>query len=95
MIGSLDGNEGNRERGDNVQDTQDTEMLTVPETAAAIRCSIELVYKMIANGQIPAARLGRKVMVPRRALNIWLERFADAATIPAYTTTPDREVVTA
>jgi excisionase family DNA binding protein len=45
------------------------ETLTVDEAAAKLRISRNHAYKLIADGTIPALRLGRRVLVSRVALD--------------------------
>lgn len=51
----------------------DIEVLTVPEAAKILRIRRNLAYRLAANGEIPAVRLGRRLVVPRAALEKWLE----------------------
>lgn len=53
--------------------------LSVDEAAALIGVSRDLVYDLVARGEIPSVRLGRRIVVPRRAL----EEAMDVATTPA------------
>jgi excisionase family DNA binding protein len=43
-------------------------VLSVAEAAAALRISKDLAYELIARGELPALRLGRRVVVPTKAL---------------------------
>jgi excisionase family DNA binding protein len=42
--------------------------LTVEEAASLLGISRNLAYELVAEGQIPSIRLGRRVLVPRQAL---------------------------
>ncbi|MCU1485981.1 MAG: Helix-turn-helix domain protein [Actinomycetia bacterium] len=42
--------------------------LTVPEAAVALGISRALAYELVARGQLPSLRLGRRIVVPRQAL---------------------------
>lgn len=42
--------------------------LTVEETAAVLGISRGLAYEMVKTGRIPSIRFGRRVLVPRQAL---------------------------
>ena len=42
--------------------------LTVEEAAQAVGCGRSLAYEMARDGRLPALRLGRKLVVPRIAL---------------------------
>lgn len=46
----------------------DTELLTVPETARLLRISRNLAYELVARGELPAVRLGRVIRIPRHEL---------------------------
>jgi excisionase family DNA binding protein len=43
-------------------------VLSVAEAAALLGISKDLVYDLVARGELPSLRLGRRVVVPRRAL---------------------------
>lgn len=43
-------------------------VLSVRQAAAALGVSKGLVYELIARGELPALRLGRRVVVPTKAL---------------------------
>jgi excisionase family DNA binding protein len=43
-------------------------VLSVAEAAAVLRISKDLAYELIARGELPALRLGRRVVVPTKAL---------------------------
>lgn len=45
---------------------------TVHETAGALGLSVSVTYRMIRDGELPAIRVGRRWVVPRRALEQWL-----------------------
>lgn len=53
--------------------------LAVPQAADVLGISRDLAYELIARGELPSLRLGRRVVVPRRAL----ERFIDDEAPPA------------
>ncbi|MGH9027285.1 MAG: helix-turn-helix domain-containing protein [Acidimicrobiia bacterium] len=46
---------------------------TVPEAAKILGISRALAYELVGRGDIPIVRLGRRVVVPRRALDALLE----------------------
>jgi excisionase family DNA binding protein len=52
--------------------------LTVEEAASLLGISRNLAYELVAEGQIPSIRLGRRVLVPRQALHRMLDRAAPA-----------------
>jgi excisionase family DNA binding protein len=53
-------------------DTQH-EFLKVPEVAKELRIARSRAYEMVANGTIPAVKIGRSVRVSRKELEHWLE----------------------
>ena len=56
-------------------DTPERLTYTVKEVAQALGISKEAVWDRVWDGTIPSVRVGRRVLVPRRAL----ERFVDPA----------------
>jgi excisionase family DNA binding protein len=58
-------------------ETQPTATMTVAETAVFLRIGIQSTYRGIASGQIPAVRIGARILVPRRALERMLEASDD------------------
>ena len=46
--------------------------LTVDEAAQALGISRALAYELIARDELPSLRLGRRIVVPRRALEVLL-----------------------
>lgn len=55
------------------------EGLKVPEVAAELRIARSRAYDLVADGEIPAVRIGRSVRVSRKELDRWLEgqRYVD------------------
>ena len=53
-------------------DTQH-EFLKVPEVAKELRIARSRAYEMVADGIIPAVKIGRSVRVSRKELEHWLE----------------------
>ena len=47
--------------------------MTVSEAAEFLGISRAFAYELVARGEIPAVRFGRRVVVPRRALETLLE----------------------
>ena len=45
------------------------ETLTVDETAALLRLGRNATYDGIRRGEIPSVRIGKRILVPRLALN--------------------------
>lgn len=62
------------------------ELLTVPETAWVLRSCVDLVYRLIARGDLPSTSVGAKRFVTRKAV---------AAYLAAQTTTRRPEAVQA
>ncbi len=48
-------------------------VLTVEEAAGMLRISRGLAYEMVRTGRLPSIRLGRRLLVPRSALERMLE----------------------
>jgi excisionase family DNA binding protein len=49
-------------------------VLTIKEAADALGVSDDLVYELTARGEIPCLRLGRRRVIPRRAIELLIER---------------------
>jgi excisionase family DNA binding protein len=62
-------------------DEQQHEWLKVREVAEVLRIARSRAYELVANGEIPAVKIGRSVRVSRKELDRWLEdqRYTDAA----------------
>ena len=52
--------------------------LSVEEAGALLGISRDLAYDLVATGELPSVRLGRRLVVPRRALEEALRRLAEA-----------------
>ncbi|MFN2504603.1 MAG: helix-turn-helix domain-containing protein [Acidimicrobiales bacterium] len=52
--------------------------VSVEEAAALLGISRALAYELVRRGDLPCLRLGRRVAIPRKAL----ENFIEAATTP-------------
>jgi excisionase family DNA binding protein len=53
--------------------------LSVPETAALLGISRAHAYELVARGQLPALRLGRRLVVPRQAIENLLANTSSVA----------------
>lgn len=53
---------------------------TVPEAARLVRVSARTYYQAAARGEVPAIRVGRRLLVPEAALRRFLEGEPKAAT---------------
>lgn len=49
------------------------EVLTIDETARFLRISRGLAFTAAGRGEIPAVRVGRRLLVPRTRLLAWLQ----------------------
>jgi excisionase family DNA binding protein len=49
-------------------------VLTVTEAAGLLGISRALAYQLVARGEIPAVHLGRRIVVPRQALDALLAK---------------------
>ena len=58
---------------------QDKLTLTVPETAKLLGISRAHAYELIARNELPAVRLGRRLVVARKAIEHLLQQGGDAA----------------
>ncbi len=52
--------------------------LSVEEAGALLGISRDLAYDLVARRELPSVRLGRRIVVPRRALEETLSRLAEA-----------------
>ena len=61
-------------------------VLTVQETAEALGVSDDLVYELTAQGALPCLHLGRRRVIPRRAVELLIEEcvgsFDPGAVLP-------------
>ena len=51
--------------------------LSIEEAAARLGISRALAYELVRRGELPRLRLGRRIVIPLKAL----EEFVDAATV--------------
>ena len=54
-------------------------VLTVPEVAAELQIPPSTVYDLIRRGVIPAVRIGKRLRVPKRRLEDWVNGGQGAA----------------
>lgn len=54
------------------------EWLKVPEVAEELRIARSRAYELVADGEIPAVKIGRSVRVSRKELERWLDRSSHA-----------------
>ena len=62
-------------------------VFTVCEVAKILRIGKISAYQAIARGDVPCIRIGRRILIPRHALELLLSQFptrnsGDAVTIP-------------
>jgi excisionase family DNA binding protein len=57
-----------------LDDFSDYDLLTVPEVAECLRIGEDLVYELVARGDLPSVRLGRKIRLPAFGLKQWIVR---------------------
>ncbi len=57
------------------------EWLKVPEVAEVLRIARSRAYELVADGEIPAVKIGRSVRVSRKELDRWLQdqRYVDVS----------------
>ena len=55
---------------------EDAAVLTVVEAAGVLRISRNLAYDLIAQGRLPHLRLGRRILIPRQGLELWIAKEA-------------------
>jgi excisionase family DNA binding protein len=65
-------------------------LLTVPEACRYLRISRNTAYDLVARGHLPAIRLGRKILIPRLALEAWVEQ---AITLAAHAPGSARQLI--
>lgn len=57
--------------------TEPPDVLTVAETAQLLGLSVNTTYGHLADGTIPARRLGRRWIISRARLDAWLAGMAE------------------
>jgi excisionase family DNA binding protein len=57
------------------------QFLKVPEVAVELRIARSRAYELVADGSIPAVKIGRSIRVNRKELENWLQeqRYLDVA----------------
>ncbi len=56
---------------------KDPLVLSVAKAAQSLGVSDDLVYELIERGQLPCLRLGRRKLIPRRAIELLVESAMD------------------
>jgi excisionase family DNA binding protein len=62
-------------------DSNRRQALTVPEAAEILGISRGLAYELVSRGDIPALRLGRRLVVPRKAIEAMLGEATEGSSI--------------
>lgn len=74
---SLSGQRDNLSRSDASSSAKDPLVLSVAKAAKSLGVSDDLVYELIERGQLPCLRLGRRKLIPRRAIELLVENAMD------------------
>jgi excisionase family DNA binding protein len=56
-----------------MKDLPRSEIYTVAQAARMLSISVGTVYQLLREGAIPAKRLGRRWVIPRRRFHVWLD----------------------
>lgn len=64
-------------------------ILTVPEAAALLRVSVDVVYRLLSDRTLPGVRVGRSWRIPEESLSQWLAAQSQpaASAAPSESTT--------
>ena len=54
--------------------TDDVTLLTVKELQAYLRIGKDKVYALTKYKDFPSIRIGRRILIPKERLNVWLNR---------------------
>lgn len=57
-------------------DVKEPFLMGVEEAAACLGISRNLAYELVRRGRLPHIRLGRRILIPRDGLEIWIAREA-------------------
>ncbi len=60
--------------GESVHPRSDAVVLSVAEAAGVLGISDDLVYELVARRELPCLRFGRRRVIPRRAIDLVIER---------------------
>ena len=55
---------------------KDSFLMGVDEAAAYLGISRNLAYELVRCGRLPHIRLGRRILIPRKGLELWIAREA-------------------
>ncbi|MGI8683869.1 MAG: helix-turn-helix domain-containing protein [Acidimicrobiales bacterium] len=56
--------------------------LSIDEVAAILGISRGLVYGLVARGELPSIRFGRRILVPRKAVDELVNAYAETQPAP-------------
>jgi excisionase family DNA binding protein len=56
-----------------------SEFLRPHTVAPDLNVTVSRIYQLIASGVIPSVRIGRSILIPRRAWEAWVQHQADEA----------------
>lgn len=56
-------------------------LVSVEEAATALGIGRSKAYELIASGELPFMRIGRRTLVPTKALSEWVDRQASATRL--------------
>jgi excisionase family DNA binding protein len=56
-----------------LNDVSSSQVYSVRQVAAMLGMNLGLIYELVRKGEIPAKRLGKRWIIPRRAFYAWLE----------------------
>ncbi len=59
-----------------LNDVSVSQVYTVREVATLLGINLGVTYELIRQGQIPAKRLGKRWIIPRRLFHVWLNNIA-------------------
>jgi excisionase family DNA binding protein len=71
-----------RRREENAMTRDGRLVLSVTEAAGMLGISRGLAYELVARGELPSLRLGRRIVVPRRALEALLDAAVEEPVDP-------------
>lgn len=69
---------GRKDQGVRWMTTTGTTARQIRDVAKMLGVSDDLVYELVARGEIPCLRLGRRRLIPRRAVEFMIERSLEA-----------------
>ena len=55
-----------------LSDVSSSQVYSVRQVAVLLGMNLGLVYDLVRKGEIPAKRLGKRWIIPRRAFEVWL-----------------------